>query len=321
MGCVDAQSVADFYAHRQVLLEIGFGPGSAYDLYARLIARHLGNHIPGRPSIVPLNMPGADSLVLANSLANVAPKDGSVIGAVFERIGVEPLVDKPNTRYDGRDFAWLGSALKATDVCMIWHDTPAKTIEDVRRYETIIGTAGTSGSVLAPRLLNAMAHTRFKIVPGYSGNDLFLAMERGETQARCMSWGGLKAAKPEWLADKKVNVVVQLALQKHPELPAVPLVTDLVSRQDDLATLDFLYATEEMGRPFVGPPGIPPERVAALRQAFDDTMSDPEFLADARRSSPEISPIPGTRVQQIVESLYQTPQAVIARVEALRAAH
>ena len=203
---------------------------------------------------------------------------------------------------------------------MIWHTAQAKTIEDARRYETIIGTASTTaGSAISPLVLNDVAGTKFKIVSGYSGTEMFLAMERGETQARCMSWGGLKASKPDWLAEKKVNIVVQLAVQKHPELPDVPLVTDFASKPEDLAALKFMYETQEMGRPFLAPPGVPADRLAALRAAFDAMVKDPAFLEDARRSSLELAPISGLRAQQIIEQLYQTPKSAIARVEGWRA--
>lgn len=317
-----ADPVEDFYARRQVKLLIGYPSGAAYDIYARLVGRHLGRHIPGRPNVVVGNMPGASSLILANSLANIAERDGSVIGAVFERIGLEPLVNPGDAKFDGRAFAWLGSVLKVTDVCMFWRDAPAKSIEEAKRVEVIVGTAGNSGgSALAARALNAFMGTKFKLIGGYGGNEMFLAMERGETHGRCgMSWGGLKASKPDWLAQGKLSIVIQMAMQKHPELPDVPLVMDMVTKPDDRRALEYIYATQEMGRPFVAPPGVPAERVAALRRAFDETFADPLFLEDARRSGQEVDPVTGARVQEIVERLYGTPRAIIDRVEALRGA-
>jgi tripartite-type tricarboxylate transporter receptor subunit TctC len=314
-----AEPVADFYAHHSLNLLVGFPAGAAYDIYARLLARHLGDHVPGQPSVVVTNMPGASSLVLTNFLANAAPKDGSVVGAVIERVGLEPLIDPANARFDGRAFGWIGSLLKVTEVCMFWGAAPAKTIEDAKREEVIVGASGSSGgSALAARVLNAFVGTKFKIIGGYGGPELFLAMERGETEGRCgMSWGGLKAARPDWLADGKLNIVVQMAMQKDPELAGVPLITDLVQSNSDKDALRYLYATGEMGRPFVAPPGVPDDRIAALRAAFDATVADPAFIADAKRANLEISAVPGTRVQEIVQKLYETPRSIIDRVEAL----
>jgi tripartite-type tricarboxylate transporter receptor subunit TctC len=315
-----AQTVQEFYSRHSVTFHIGYPAGAAYDIYARVVGRFLGRHIPGNPTVVMKNVPGASSLVLANSLANVLPRDGTAIGALFERIGIEPLVNPQHAKFDGTKLTWIGSVLKVTDVCMFWHAAAAKTIEDAKRREVIVGTAGVAGnSALAPRVLNAFVGTKFKLVGGYGGADLFLAMERGETDARCgMSWGGLKASKPEWLAEKKVNIVVQMAINKHSELGGVPHIMDLVSKPEDRAALEYLYATQEMGRPFAAPPGIPEDRKIALRRAFDDTMKDPEFLDAAKKGLLEIDPIAGAGVQAIMERLYTTPRAVIDRVEALR---
>jgi tripartite-type tricarboxylate transporter receptor subunit TctC len=320
MRGVQAESVSEFYGHHDVTFYVGYPAGAAYDIYARMVGRFIGKHIPGNPTVVMKNMPGASSLVLANSLANVLPRDGSVFGALFERIGIEPLVNPQHAKFDGTKLTWIGSVLKVTDVCMFWHAAAAKSIEDAKRMQVVVGTAGVAGnSALAPRVLNAFVGTKFKLVAGYGGADLFLAMERGETEARCgMSWGGLKASKPDWLKEKKINIVVQMAIEKNPELPGVPHIMDLVTKNEDRVALKYLYATQEMGRPFAAPQGIPEERKNALRQAFDDTMKDPEFLAAAKRSALDIDPVTGARAQEIMEQLYQTPRAIIDRIEALR---
>lgn len=315
-----AGPVEEFYTGRSVSLIVGYPSGSAYDIYARLVGRHLGQHIPGKPAIVVNNQPGASSLIATNALANTVAKDGSAIGAVFERIALEPLVNPGTAKFDGRAFNWIGSVLRVTDVCMFWHTAPAANIEEVKSKEIIVGAAGEAGnSALAPRILNAFVGTKFKIIGGYGGAEMFLAMERGETQARCgMSWGGLKASRPDWLATGKLKIVLQMAMQKHPELDAVPTIMDMVTKPEDRLALEYLYATQEMGRPFLAPPGVPADRVAALRKAFDDMVAAPTFLDDARKSNQEVDPIPGTRVQQIVERLYATPPDIIARVEAFR---
>ena len=316
-----AETIEEFYARHPVTLLIGYPSGSAYDIYARLVGRHLGRHIPGKPSVVVSNQPGASSLIAANALANTLPRDGSVIGAVFERIGLEPLVNPATAKFDGRSFGWIGSILKVTDVCMFWHAAPARTIEDAKKDEVIVGAAGEAGgSALAARVLNTFVGTKFKIIGGYGGADMFLAMERGETQARCgMSWGGLKASRPDWLEKKLVSVVVQMAMQKHAELPDVPLIMDMVSRPEDRDALQYLYATQEMGRPFLVPPGTPPDRIETLRHAFDEMSRDPAFLEDARRSNQEVDAVSGARVQEIMDALYKTPKPIIDQVEALRA--
>ena len=315
-----AQSPTEFYGGRTVTLVVGYPAGSAYDLYARLVGRHIGRNIPGSPSVVISNMPGASSLVATNALANTAPRDGSTIGAVFERIAVEPLINASRARFDGREFGWIGSVLKVTDVCMFWHTAKAHTVEEAKSVEVIVGAAGEAGnSALAPRVMNEFLGTKFKIIGGYSGADMFLAMERGETEARCgMSWGGLKASRPDWVAQGKIRVVLQMAMERHPELKSTPNILDLVTKPEDRAALEYLYATQEMGRPFLAPPKIPADRLAALREAFDRTMIDPLFLEDAKKSNQEVDPIPGARVQEIVEALYRTPKELIDRVEALR---
>ena len=316
-----AEAPEEFYSRHAVTLLIGYPSGSAYDIYARLVGRNLGRHIPGKPTLIISNQPGASSLIAANALANTSPRDGSVIGAVFERIGLEPLVNPGAAKFDGRAFHWIGSILRVTDICMYWHAAPAKTIEDAKKAEVIVGAAGEAGgSALAARALNTFVGTKFRIIGGYGGADMFLAMERGETQARCgMSWGGLKASRPDWVEKKLVNVVVQMAMQKHPELPDVPLIMDMVSREEDREALRYLYATQEMGRPFLMPPGTPMDRVEAVRNAFDAMAKDPLFLEDARRSNQEVDAVPGRRVQEIMEDLYKTPRTVIDKVEALRA--
>lgn len=317
-----AQTPDAFYAGRNVTMIVGYPSGAAYDIYARLVGRHIGRHIPGQPNIVVSNMPGASSLIAANVLANSAARDGTTIGAVFERIAVEPMVNPGTAKFDGRAFNWIGSVLKVTDVCMFWHTAKAQSIDDAKRMEVIVGAAGDAGnSALAPRLLNMFLGTKFKIVGGYGGAEMFLAMERGETEARCgMSWGGLKASRPDWLAQNKIRIVIQMAMQKHPELLSVPNILDLVTDQESRSALEYLYATQEMGRPFLAPPLVPADRVAALRKAFDETMTDPIFLEDARKSNQEVDAISGSRVQEIVEQLYKTPRAIVDRVEALRRA-
>ena len=270
-----AQSPAEFYSGRTVTLVVGYPAGSAYDLYARLVGRHIGRNIPGNPSVVISNMPGASSLVATNALANTAPRDGSTIGAVFERIAVEPLINASRARFDGREFGWIGSVLKVTDVCMFWHTAKAQTVDEAKSVEVIVGAAGEAGnSALAPRVMNEFLGTKFKIIGGYGGADMFLAMERGETEARCgMSWGGLKASRPDWVAQGKIRVVLQMAMERHPELKSTPNILELVTKPEDRAALEYLYANSRNGTPVpctAQNSGRPPRRLAASLRPNDD---------------------------------------------------
>jgi tripartite-type tricarboxylate transporter receptor subunit TctC len=303
-----------------VSLYSGYPAGAAYEIYARFIARHMGRHLPGQPTVILRHMPGASSLILANYLANVAPHDGNTIGSIHERMGVEPLVNPSLAKFDGTKLTWIGSALKTTDVCMVWHTAPATTIEAAKTTQVIVGGANDAGSgTTVPRVLNDIVGTKFKLVTGYQGADNFLAMERGETEGRCgMSYSGLKASKPDWVRDKKVILLIQMGMSKHPELPDVPLIMDLVSKPEDRVALEFLFATQEAGRPYVAPPGIPEARKVALRRAFDATMKDPELLSEATRSGIELNPITGEEVEEIVVRLYKTPKSVIERVDSFR---
>jgi hypothetical protein len=242
------------------------------------------------------------------------------MGGVHERIGVEPLVNAARAKFDGTKMTWIGSMLKTTDVCMVWHTSPAKTIEEAKIKTAVVGGTNVAGSgVMDPRVLNAVLGTKFKIVSGYEGTDIFLGMERGELDGRCgMSWSGLKTSKPDWLRDKKIIILIQLGLAKHPDLMDIPLLMDYPMSQEDRIGLKYLFATQEMGRPYVAPPGVPEKRKVELRRAFDATMADPDFLAEAKKSDIEINAITGEKVEEIMARLYQTPKPVIEQIEEFR---
>jgi tripartite-type tricarboxylate transporter receptor subunit TctC len=315
-----ADVVADFYRGKNVEMYIGYSAGGGYDVYARLVARHIGKHIPGNPNIIPKNMTGAGSLKLANWLYNVAPKDGTVIGMIGRGTGFDPLFGIKGAQFQGTRFNWLGSANDEVSVCVSWHTSDVKTFDDLLTHELIVGGTGASADTdQFPKIMNAVLGTRMRVITGYpGGNDIGLAMERGEVKGRCgWSWSSVKATHQHWLDEKKINVLIQLSLEKHPDLPTVPLVVDLAKTDDDKKIMRLLFARQVMGRPFLAPPDLPPDRLAALRKAFMDTMRDKEFLADAERGKLEITPVSGEGIQKLVAEVYATPAAVTKRATEL----
>jgi tripartite-type tricarboxylate transporter receptor subunit TctC len=318
-GAVLAQSAADFYKGRNVDLYIGFSVGGAYDLYARVLGRHIGAHIAGAPTLVPKNMEGAGSLRLANYLYRVAPQDGSAFGTFGRGIAFDPLLIGKGDAFDAQKFNWLGSANNEVSVCVVLKGSGVTRFEDMFSKEVAVGGTGTSADTdQFPRVINGVLGTRFKIVEGYpGGNDVVLAMERGEVQGRCgWSWSSVLSTHKAWLDEKKMLVLVQLSLVKHPDLPDVPLIMDFAKTDEQRAILKMVFARNVMGRPFVAPPNLPAERVATLRQAFMDTMTDKDFLADADKTKLEINPVPGADVEQLVKEVYATPPDIIAKAKA-----
>jgi tripartite-type tricarboxylate transporter receptor subunit TctC len=312
-----AQSPADFYRGKSLDLYIGYSAGGGYDVYARALARHMGRFIPGTPTIVPKNMPGAGSLVLANWLYNVAPKDGTAFGMIGRGTGFDPLLGSTKAQFDATKFNWLGSVNDEVSVCVAWHTTGITTLEQVKQRELTVGGSGPAADTdQFPKVLNAVIGTKFKIVTGYpGGNDVDLAMERGEVMGRCgWSWSSVIATHQSWIDDKKINVLVQLSLKKHPDLPNVPLIMDFAKTEQQVQIFKLVFARQPMGRPFLAPPGLPADRVEALRSAFMETLKGREFLAEAERMKLEINPVAGAEVQRIVQDVYQTPKPVAAAV-------
>jgi tripartite-type tricarboxylate transporter receptor subunit TctC len=303
---------------KQMVMYVGSAPGGGYDTFSRVIAAHLGHHLAGQPTVVVQNMPGAGSLVLANHLYNVAPRNGSVIGALNPQVATEPLVRPERVKFDPRRMQWLGSALRETHVAVAWHDSPIKTFDDLFTHELIVAGSGGSTDTF-PNFLNALLHTKFKVVSGYKGTkDGMLAMERGEVTGNGgITWASLKATQASWLKEGKVRVILQYGLSKHPELPTVPWIYDYAKSAEDRAAMNLVFARQEFGRPYVAPPEVPAATVAALRKAFDETMSDAAFLADAKKRRLDIEPIGGEEIQKLVNDLYASPPKVIARVKAI----
>jgi tripartite-type tricarboxylate transporter receptor subunit TctC len=318
-----AQSAADFYKGRNVDLYVGYSVGGGYDLYARVLARHIGRHIPGNPTIVVKNMEGAGSLRLANWLYRVAPKDGSVFAIIGRGTGFDPLLGQQAAQFDGNKFTWLGSGNHEVSVCVAFEGRAGVTkFDDLQTKEMTVGGTGASADTdQFPRVLNGVLGTRMKVVSGYpGGNDIVLAMERGELQGRCgWSWSSVKATHGSWIAEKKLNILVQLSLHKHPDLPDIPLVVDLAKTDEERQILTLIFARQVMGRPFLAPPGIPADRAEALRKAFMETMTDPAFVADAEKSQLEVNPVAGDDLQKLVAEIYRTPPEVAKKAAQLLA--
>jgi hypothetical protein len=266
---------------------------------------------------VPKNMPGAGSLVLANWLYNVAARDGTAFGTIGRGTPFDPLLGSTKAQFDAAKFNWIGSMNDEVSVCVAWHTTGIATLEQVMQNELTVGGTGPAADTdQFPKVLNATIHTKFKIIAGYpGGNDVDLAMERGEVMGRCgWSWSSVIATHKQWFDEKKINVLVQLSLNKHGDLPSVPLVMDFAKTSEERQIFKLVFARQPMGRPFLAPPDVPADRTAALRKAFMDTMKDPGFLAEAEKMQLEINPVSGEAVQQIVQEVYQTPKAIAAAV-------
>jgi tripartite-type tricarboxylate transporter receptor subunit TctC len=315
-----AQSVADFYKGKTVELLIGYSGGGGYDVYARLLARHMGRHIPGNPTIVPRNMPGAGSLVLANWLYNVAPKDGTAFGIIGRGTGFDPMLGIEAAKFDPTKYLWIGSMNNEVSVCVSWHTSGVTKYEQLLEKELVVGGTGPSADTdQFPRITNAVLGTKFRIISGYpGGNDISLAMERGEVGGRCgWSWSSVISTRMNWFKEKKVHVLMQLALEKHDDLPDVPLVVDLAKGDEQRATLRVIFARQALGRPFLGPPGVPQDRAAALQKAFMDTMKDKTFLAEAEKAQLEITPLGGPAIQKIIEEVAATSPDVLKKAAAM----
>ncbi len=307
-----AESVEDFYRGKTVSLVVGFSVGGGYDLYARHLARHIGKHIPGDPTVVPQNMPGAGSLKAANYIYTAAPKDGSAFGTFARTTGINPLLESGAT-FDSRQFSWLGSVTDDTSTCITWHTSPVKTWQDFLTKPVTLGGQGPSSEPdIFARLYKNVFDAPIKLVAGYPGtNEITLAMERGEVDGLCgLSWSTIKTRHADWLRDKKMNIIVQSSLKKEPEMGDVPLVMDLTKDTEKLQILKLILAAQEMARPFAAPPGIPADRKAALVKAFDETMKDPDYLADAKKLDIDVAPITAKALDDLLAELYATPKDV-----------
>jgi tripartite-type tricarboxylate transporter receptor subunit TctC len=319
-GAARADAIADFYRGKTMQMIIATSPGGDYDTRGRLLARHLGRLLPGEPTIVTQNMPGGVGIAAANYMANSAPRDGTVLHMLMQNMPAHQAVGGQGVKFDTRKLIFVGNTTDTPNVINSWYTTGIKTIDDVRARELVVGAAGTATpAAYYPAALNAMAGTKFKIVTGYpGGNDVNLAMEKGEVGGRgSNSWASWKSSRPQWIAENKIHILVQIGLKRHPDLPNVPLLFDLATNDADRAVLRFISADTAISRSAVTTPDTPPERVAALRKAFMDTMADAQFLAEADKMQVDISPLSGADAQEVADKIVAAPPEVVARAKLL----
>src|SRR5215217_3026664 len=312
-----SQTVAEFYKGKTVNVYIGVGVGGEYDIQARLVARHIGKHIPGNPTVVPQNMTGAGGLRMINYLYNVAPKDGANIGMIANAFPAMQAVGIPGVQFDAARMQWLGAIAAGVETMAVWHTTGVKSIEDARKREVVAG-ASARGAItfIYPQMMNEFLGTKFKIVTGYpGGNQINLAMERAEVQARNNTWSSWKATKPTWLRDKFITVIVQ-AGPRAPDLDAPP-IESFAKTPDDRKLIELVTSGTHLGRPMATTPDVPADRLKALRDAYRATMADPEFRAESEKSGFEIDPVYGKDMQKIVEKIMSTPKALANRAKHL----
>jgi tripartite-type tricarboxylate transporter receptor subunit TctC len=308
---VPAAAQAPSLAGKNVQMIIGFGPGGADDVWGRVVARHIGKHLPGKPTVVPQNMPGAGSLNAANHIYNVAPKDGS--GAVLG-----PITGAAGARFDPTRVTWLGSPTQETQICMAYNSSQVKvrTFKDLYEQELIVGATGAGGpTYIYPKALAALLGMKFKIVVGFQGApNVYLAMERGEVEGICATFDSVFGSRPDWIADKKVAMLFRSGTAPNLRLKDVPLLSDLARTPEDRQAIEFLYG---LGRPFVAPPNLPADRVKMLRDAFSATMKDADFLADAEKQKLDVAPEDGEHLAALVKRKYATPKAIVDKIAEL----
>jgi tripartite-type tricarboxylate transporter receptor subunit TctC len=310
------EDVAAFYKGKTIRFVVGIGVGSGYDINARVVARHIGKHIPGNPGTIVQNQPGAGSLTMTNQLVNAGPFDGTAIGVTFNGLPTTPLLLPTGVRFDPLKINWVGSTNRETQAMYVFHTAPQMTLEDLRTKEMIVGAqAAGSTQYDYPMLGNAMLGLKFKVITGYEATPkINLAMERGEVHGTWANWSTVKAISSQWLQEKKMRILAQWALRKHPDMADVPLIYDVVKTPEQKQALDLALARLEFGRPFFLPPGVPEARVTAIRRAFDATMKDPEFLAEADKLKIDIDPMTGEQMSDLLKAIYQTPEATVAQV-------
>jgi tripartite-type tricarboxylate transporter receptor subunit TctC len=303
-------------AGRTVQMIIGFGPGGGYDLWGRVVARHIGRHLPGNPVVVPQNMPGAGSFVAANNIYNLAPKDGTAIGIIARDAALGPITGASGARFDPTRITWLGTPTTETNVCIANSTAKVHTLNDLYERELIVGDTGVgTGTHSYPKALAALLGMKFKIIAGFpSSSDVFLAMERGEVDGICESLDSVSGKRPDWIATKKIVILFQGGATPNPTLKAVPFVTDLARSAEDRQAIEFLYAGQGIGRPFVAPPDMAADRVKMVRDAFSDTMKDPEFFEDARRNMLDVEPEDGEHLAALIRRVYATPKPIVERI-------
>lgn len=312
-----AQPVADFYKGKQIQVLIGFGPGGSNDLWGRLVGRYIVKHLPGMPGSVPQNVPGAGSMRVANQIYNVAPKDGTVIGIIARGIPLEPLFKGEGAQFDAKKFTYLGTPTHDTTICAVNSEMPQKTPEDFIKYPIIVGSSGSGAETnIIPLLLNNVLGMKFKIITGFQGGgtDVMLAMERKEVQGVCFAYENLE--HQTLYTEGKIRAAIQVSLHPDPELKNIPNVFDIKMTPDQRSVLDLIFVREVLGRPFVAPPDLPVDRAKALQDAFDETMKDPAFLADAKKLNLPVIPTSGKQLAKVVSEAYSASPELAAKAAA-----
>jgi tripartite-type tricarboxylate transporter receptor subunit TctC len=308
----------DFYRGKTLKIVVASDPGGGYDAYARTLAQYFRQHIPGEPTVVVQNMAGAGGITATNWGYNVAPHDGTTIVMSQRGVPFFPFFGNPSAKFDPTKYNWIGSMNDEVGAIAIWKTSKVKSIEDARKEVAILGGSGPNDSQTYPALMNNTIGTKFKIVSGYpSTTAVQLAMERGEADGISQSWSSLKVDKADWVKNDKINVIVQIGRQKHPDLPNVPLIMDYVQGDENKAIWNVMLAMAALGRPFAAPPGVPAEQVRTLRQAFDATIKDPAFVATMEKSRRELTPVSGEAMQAMIADVARTPKAVLGKIDRL----
>ena len=313
---VPAAAQAPSLAGKTVQIIIGFDTGGGFDLWGRAVARHIAKHLPGNPTVVPQNMPGAGSFVAANNIYNLAPKDGSVMGIIARDAALGPITGAAGARFDPTKITWLGTPTTETNVCIASSTAKVHTLKDLYEKELIVGDTGVgTGTHSYPKALDDILGFKFRIVGGYpSSADVLLAMERGEVQGFCESYDSVKTHRPDWISKGTVNVLFQGGSKPNPELKGVPFIVDLAQKPEDKQAIEFLYAGQGIGRPFVAPPELTPATLKMLRDAFDATMTDPEFVDEVKTRKLTLSPETGDALEALIKKTYATPKPIIDRI-------
>lgn len=308
------ESVADFYQGKRITMGVGSEPGGGYDAYARIVTRHMGRLIPGNPSFIVQNMPGGGGLRVTNHLYNVAPKDGTAMATIQRGLLTSPLLEgrKLQLQYDPMKFNWIGSLNSETGLIVVWSEAPHKTMEDLFKTELLVGSSSPSTDFL-PLFLNNILNTKFKIIPGYkSSTDAYLAMERGELQGRVSTgWAGDKDVLEPWMKTNKVRFLAQMAMTKSPDFPDLPLILDYARTPRDRQVMELILAAQHWGRPFVMPPDVPRDRVAAVRKAFVDMTKDEQFLVESKKLRMDLDVVTGEEIDTILKRVYSTPEEIV----------
>ncbi len=301
---------------KSATMVIGFGPGGGYDMWGRVVGRHIGKHMPGNPTVIIQNMPGAGSFVAASWIYNIGAKDGSVLGIIARDAVMGPLIGADGARFDPNKMSWLGTPVTETNVCFASNTADVKSVDDLTKKQLIIGDTGPgTGTRTYPLALTALLGMKFKIIAGFpSSSDVFLAIERGEVDGMCESLDSVSGKRPDWLKTGRVKLLFHGGAEPNPHLKDVPFVLDLTKDAQTRSEIKFLYAGQGIGRPFVAPPALPPEKLKMLRDAFMATMKDPEFVADAKNQKLDLEPEDGEHLEKLIKEIYATPKATVDKI-------